>query len=196
MVLEALFIRLAQFKKVESFDHIIGKLDLVVKGLANGPGLPEQREVFEEPRQKALGVSEDKEQPYVATEPPEDLTQTWQQLLSVFNDRCPSLMPSLEKALLTKVSKDSLEITVQGNSFYTARLRDEKGMAAMRDICKQVFKRDMKIKIAEAPDATPKNNRSKENDRTRRLRREALSHPMVAEALEVFQGKVVSVKIL
>lgn len=196
LALEALFIRLAQFQKVESFDHIIGKLDLVVKGLSKGSGLPEQREVFEEPKQKALGVSEDKELPYTATESPEDLTQTWQQLLSVFNDRCPSLMPSLEKALLTKVSKGSLEITVQGNSFYTARLRDEKSMAAMRDICKQIFKRDMKIQIAEAPDTTSKNNRSKESDRTRRLKKEALSHPMVAEALEVFQGKVVSVKIL
>ena len=196
LALEALFIRLAQFQKVESFDHIIGKLDLVVKGLSKGSRLPEQREVFEEPKQKALGVSEDKELPYAATESPEDLTQTWQQLLSVFNDRCPSLMPSLEKALLTKVSKGSLEITVQGNSFYTARLRDEKSMAAMRDICKQIFKRDMKIQIAEAPDTTSKNNRSKESDRTRRLKKEALSHPMVAEALEVFQGKVVSVKIL
>jgi len=196
LALEALFIRLAQFKKVESFDHIIGKLDLVVKGLGKGSGLPEQREVFEEPKQKALGVSEDKELPYVAAESPGDLTQTWQQLLSVFNDRCPSLMPSLEKALLTKVGKSSLEITVQGNSFYTARLRDEKSMAAMRDICKQVFKRDMKIQIGEAPDTPSKNNRSKESDKTRRLRREALSHPMVAEALEVFQGKVVSVKIL
>ena len=196
LALEALFIKLSQFKKIESFDQIVGKLDLVVKGLAKGSALPEQRGVFEEPKQNALGVSEDKELPYAATESPEDLTQTWQQLLSVFNDRCPSLMPSLEKALLTKVAKGTLEITVHGNSFYTARLQDEKSMAAMQDICKQVFRRDMKIKIVEAPDTASNNNRSKESDRTRRLRREALNHPMVAEALEVFQGKVVSVKIL
>jgi DNA polymerase-3 subunit gamma/tau len=196
LALEALFIKLAQFRKVESFDHIISKLDLLAKGLAKGEGIPKQREGFEEPKQEAVGISENKELPYVATEPHEDLAQTWQQLLSVFSDSCPSLMPSLEKALLTKLNEGSLEITVRGNSFYTARLRDEKSMAAMRDICKEVFKRDMKIHIVETPDTASRNDRSKESDRTRRLKKEALRHPMVAEALEVFEGKVVSVRIL
>ena len=37
---------------------------------------------------------------------------------------------------------------------------------------------------------------NKENDKTRRLRKEALSHPIVTDALDVFQGTVVDVKIL
>jgi DNA polymerase-3 subunit gamma/tau len=196
LALEALFIKLAQFEHILSFDQIISKLDLMAKRIEKGHGLPEKREVFEQPKQEALGVAEKEDPPYVKTRHSEDLTQTWQQLLSVFKERHPFLTPSLERAVLTRVAGDSLEITVHGNSFYTSRLRDEKGMAAIREICREFFKEEMSIKIEEAPGATSKNKRSTESDRTRRLKREALRHPMVAEALEVFQGKVVDVKIL
>jgi DNA polymerase-3 subunit gamma/tau len=98
--------------------------------------------------------------------------------------------------MLTKVDENLLEITVHGNSFFAARLRDEKSMDAIRKISSQFFGRKMNIKIEQVQGATFQENQLKENDRTSRLRKEALSHPIVTEALEVFQGKVVDVKIL
>ncbi len=53
----------------------------------------------------------------------------------------------------------------------------------------------MKIKVVDAPEEAPKKGQHRESDRTRRLKREALSHPVVTDALEVFQGRVVEVKI-
>ena len=196
LALEALVIKLGQFKQLVSFDQIINKLDDVAKRLERSNGLPPPKEVFENPKQEALSVSEKKEPPYVSPRPSENLAQTWQQLLSVFNERCQSLMPSLEKAMLTKVDENLLEITVHGNSFFAARLRDEKSMDAIRKISSQFFGRKMNIKIEQVQGATFQENQLKENDRTSRLRKEALSHPIVTEALEVFQGKVVDVKIL
>ena len=196
LALEALVIKLGQFKQLVSFDQIINKLDDVAKRLERSNGLPPPKEVFENPKQEALSVSEKKEPPYVSPRPSENLAQTWQQLLSVFNERCQSLMPSLEKAMLTKVDENLLEITVHGNSFFAARLRDEKSMDAIRKISSQFFGRKMNIKIEQVQGATSQDNQLKESDRTSRLRKEALSHPIVTEALEVFQGKVVDVKIL
>jgi hypothetical protein len=69
-------------------------------------------------------------------------------------------------------------------------------MAVLQDICSQFFGREMRVNIREAPRTTSENNQPKESDRIRRLKKEALSHPIVAETLEVFQGKVIGVKIL
>ena len=98
--------------------------------------------------------------------------------------------------MLSKVAEDFLEIRVRGNSFYTARLRDKKSTAAIQKVCSQFFGRNMTINITEVQDKTSENNYPKESDRTRRLKKEALNHPMVVDTLEVFQGRVVDVKIL
>jgi hypothetical protein len=54
----------------------------------------------------------------------------------------------------------------------------------------------MKIKIVESGKVAPQKGQRKESDRERRLRKEALDHPLVTDALEVFRGRVVDVKIL
>ena len=198
LALEALFIKLAQFENVVSLDQIIDKLDRVAKGLGESYAPFEQKESVQTPKQESVGISGKIEHGDVTPRYSENLEQTWQQLLSIFNERCQSLVPSFEKAMLTRVGEDFLEITVRGNSFYLARLRDEKSIATIQEVCSQFFNRNMMIKIEEARDRIPRNNqlKDKETDRTKRLKREALSHPVVTDALEVFQGRVVDVKIL
>jgi hypothetical protein len=137
---------------------------------------------------------------------PESLVQTWEKILALLDEQCKSLIPVLEKASLNKVGKDfieitvggnSFEITVGGNSFYATRLRDEKCMAQIQDICSRVFGRKMAIRIVERQDKNGAQGRpSEETDKARQLRKEALGHPTVTDALEVFEGTVVDVKIL
>ena len=83
-----------------------------------------------------------------------------------------------------------------GNSFNTVRLKDKKSVASLEKVCERFFKRKMKIKIAESGKAAPRKVQHKESDKDRRLRKEALDHPLVTDALEVFKGRVVDVKIL
>jgi DNA polymerase-3 subunit gamma/tau len=127
----------------------------------------------------------------------EDLSNTWRQLLEAFNKRCPTLAPNLEKASLTRIDKDILEISVTGNSFYTKRLQEKKSISALQDVCSQFFGRKMRIKILEAGGKGAQGGtKTKESDKERRLRKEALSHPLVTDALDIFQGRVVDVKIM
>jgi hypothetical protein len=196
LALEALFIKLVQLKDLVSFDRIIDKLDGLTKGMEKAPGLCVDGKGPREEKKEILKASEERELPRAAARPVESLSQTWRELLSLFGDHLPSLVPSLEKAVLTKVGENALEIAVRGNSFYMNRLRDNKSMTVMHEVCRQFFGREMRVHIREAPETTMENNQPKESDRMRRLKKEALSHPMVAEALEVFQGKVVGVKIL
>ncbi len=196
LALEMLFIKLAQLKPVVSFDEIIKKLGHLAKEVTTGHGITEVKEVRqglqpETPPAPELATESEQE-----SESSENLAQTWQQLLAVFSESCPTLVPILEEATLTEIGKDFLEITVTGNSFYTARLRDKKSMASIQKVCDQFFKRRMKIKIVESGKGTSQKRQHKESDRERRLKKEALAHPLVTDALEVFQGRVVDVKIL
>jgi hypothetical protein len=69
-------------------------------------------------------------------------------------------------------------------------------MASLQQVCDQFFKRKMKIKIVDAGKEASQDSQHKESDRVRRLKKEALAHPLVTDALDVFQGRVVDVKIL
>ena len=118
-------------------------------------------------------------------------------MLSLLDEQCKSLIPVLEKASLSKVGKNFIEISVGGNSFYATRLRDEKCTAQIQEICSQVFGHKMTVRVVERQDKNSSHGKtSGETDKARRLRKEALGHPMVTDALEVFEGTVVDVKIL
>jgi DNA polymerase-3 subunit gamma/tau len=206
LTLEALFVRLFQLKKVTSLDRIIASIDTVAKSLEKHVERP-----VEEPVQKQDTKRKDNAAPSEQKEPspllgqeedqargiPESLVQTWEKILALLDEQCKSLIPVLEKASLNKVGKDFIEITVGGNSFYATRLRDEKCMAQIQDICSRVFGRKMAIRIVERQDKNGAQGRpSEETDKARQLRKEALGHPTVTDALEVFEGTVVDVKIL
>jgi len=197
LVLEALFIKIAQFKPVVSFDEIVNKLNYLASRLQTGDVSYRQTGVRETPKPGRLFPPKNHEDfPRQNRASAKDLTQTWHQLVSILSDRCPSLLPSLENAVLTKVEDGSLEITVKGNSFYAARLRDKTSVAEIEKACAEFFNRRMKIKVVEESSGPVSNRSQAETDRAKRLKREALSHPVVTDALEIFQGKVIDVKIL
>lgn len=197
LALEALFIKIAQFKPVVSFDEIVNKLNSLASRLQVGDVSYRQTGVRETPEPRRLFPPKNHEDfPRQNRASAKDLTETWQQLVSILSDRCPSLLPSLENAVLTKVDDGSLEITVKGNSFYAARLRDKTSVAEIEKACAEFFNRRMKIKVVEESSGPVRNRSQAETDRAKRLKREALSHPVVTDALEIFQGKVIDVKIL
>ncbi|NVM23499.1 MAG: DNA polymerase III subunit gamma/tau [Desulfobacterales bacterium] len=195
LALEALLIKVAQFMPVVSFDEIISKLDSFGKRFETPCGVSGQSEVREATAPESRPASEHKAASGRKPDSGEDLAQTWQQLVSILKKQSQPLVPVLEKAVLTKVGENFLELSVQGNSFYTARLRDKKSMATIEKVCNEFFNRRMRIKVVDAHKEASQEGQHRESDRTRHLKKEALSHPIVTDALEVFQGRVVDVKI-
>jgi DNA polymerase-3 subunit gamma/tau len=193
--LEMLFMKIAQLEPVVSFDEIIKKLDYLVQEVDTGHAVARGKEVREvlQPETPVTPQPTAPRQEVASSQNPE---QTWQQLLGVFGKECPALAPNLERATLSRIGDDFLEIAVTGNSFSKARLRDKKSVAALQKVCEQFFKRNMKIKIVDSGKGAPQKGQHKESDKERRLKKEALSHPLVTDAVEIFQGRVVDVKIL
>jgi DNA polymerase-3 subunit gamma/tau len=196
LALEAIFVKIAQFVPVVPFDEILNKLDSLAKQFDRRGSVFEPTVVEEGPQGDLPLASEHKGTPVGGQRPVEDLGEIWQQLVSILDQRHRSLGPDFKKAHLTKVDKDFLEITVRGNSFNTARLRDQQSVAAIESACSQFFNRKMKIKIVEDRKHASQTGQQGNSDRNRCLKKDALSHPIVTDTLEVFDGRVTEVKIL
>ena len=195
LALEALFIKLTRFDKVISFEDIINKIDNVAKKLETKAGPTEEKSLYAVPEQELCQICEKEESTNVALRYSGNLEQTWQELFPIFNQQCKALVPCLEKAVLTKIGEDFLEISIGGNSFFTDRLKEKKSMDAIQEVCRQFFERNMQINIVEIEEEAAVEKKFNRNDKAVQLRKEALNHPVVMDALEIFNGKIVDVKI-
>jgi len=118
----------------------------------------------------------------------------WQRIFDLLSDTSPSIAAYLTSSALIKVSDRVVEIEVNGNGFNINMIQRKKNMAVLKRVLSDFFGRKVEpvIHAKIINEEKTKKKRHKEN----RLKQEALSHPLVAETLEIFNGKVVDVKIL
>ncbi len=195
LALEVLFIKLTRLNQVISVEDIINKIDNVAKRLEINAGHAVKKSLYTVAEQELCQICEKEESTNAALKYSGNLEQTWQELFSIFNQRCKALVPCLEKAVLTKIGEDFLEISVGGNSFFADRLKEKKSIDAIQEVCLQFFDRHMQINIVEIAEVASVEKKSTRNDKAVQLRKEALNHPVVMDALEIFDGKIVDVKI-
>jgi DNA polymerase-3 subunit gamma/tau len=89
------------------------------------------------------------------------------------------------------VTDGCLELEVKGSAFTLKSIKKQLGL--LESTCSHVAGSQMRIKLVEnIHESQAKQQKKKE---TNRLKQDALSHPLVMEALEVFDGRVVDVKI-
>ena len=209
LALEMAFIRLDQIKPALPIDELIDKLDLLRQEIHNQPsdGLPAQT-----PGQgtaiSARGAKTDDPQPdalpnqrQTAAEVPSagsdrasDLTATWRQLYDIICKENPPLGASLTKCRLKRVSADAVEIEVLDNGFTLKLLEREKNKDTLNRVCTAYWgaEKTVVLRTATKPDAeSPK----KKSQNEQRLKQKALSHPLVADAIEIFDGKLIDVKL-
>jgi len=122
-----------------------------------------------------------------------DLDSTWNRLFEIISKKHPSLAANLANCTLKSLTDQSLEIEVNGNAFNAQMVRRSKNMTILKNICKDFFSKNIKIIITEKIDS---NNTKDKKDRDNHLKKEALSHPLIADAIEIFDGKAVDVKII
>jgi DNA polymerase-3 subunit gamma/tau len=117
----------------------------------------------------------------------------WQALLSTLQTTHPALAANLKAAKLLKVDEIELELELQGNDFNLKRVRRKDSLEAVQTACHTISGHRPRIHIqGKARDPA---ERLKNIEREAQVKQQALSHPLVAEAIELFGGKVVDVKI-
>jgi DNA polymerase-3 subunit gamma/tau len=209
LALEMAFIRMDQIKPALPIDVLIDKLDHLRQEFYSPPGTERsdrKSDVESEmhaPKPAADGGYSDSPADPAPSSPKtqaitadalKNLDVTWNQLYEIIAQKNPSLGASLSKCRLKQVSADSIEIEVRANGFTLNMLQREKNMAALKRICAQYFGKDIDVVLSchpETDDGSPK--KKSQNDNL--LKQKALSHPLVSDAIEIFNAKLIDVKL-
>ncbi len=206
LALEIAFIRLSQIKPVLPIDLLIEKLDDLKKNL---PAIPANYEVAE--NKDALkyyskipqGISEEPTDSTKLKEscsspsyvPDDNLEITWNKLLDIFSKNHPALAANLAKCSLKKLTKQNIEIEVHGNGYNINMIKRDKNVAIIKELCSKFFEEKMNLTI-KAGNKQNSEKKQQGKNQNNNLKQKALSHPLVTDAIEIFNGKVVDVKIM
>jgi DNA polymerase-3 subunit gamma/tau len=211
LALETSLIRICGIKPALPIDTLIRKVDQLRRQMVESGGTITQAPVNDErsavsgppPAPPTGAGSESATAPVVAkasspqrTYPPQGQAaaeQFWQALLSALQATHPALAANLKRAKLLAADENALEIELQGNDFTLKRVRRRDSLDAVQAACHTISGHRPQIRVqGKTVDPT---ERQKKKERDDQARQQALSHPLVAEAIELFSGKVVDVKI-
>ncbi len=210
LALETIFIRMFQIQPALPIDDLIAKLDHLRQELAGKSTIGEDartasqtmdpakvsapltggqptRSAGQAPAEVAplpSGLTDDSQK---------DLSGIWNTIYERISQKNPSLAANLSKCKLNRVAKNRLEIEVVGNGFTVNMIQREKNLSFLKQICLDYFGEEKQIILTTqtGPDAENQKKKSKNN----LLKQKALSHPLVADAIEIFDGKLIDVKI-
>jgi len=126
--------------------------------------------------------------------PADGLPAVLQNIAQVISRSHPSLAANLKKCCLRQADSSRVEIVAPPNQFVSSMLRRDKNLALLKKVCSDVFGgRPEVIVTADAECGSSSNER---RDRNHTRVQETLNHPVVADAIEIFNGKLVDVQIL
>jgi DNA polymerase-3 subunit gamma/tau len=214
LALETILIRICELKPALPIDTLIHKVDQVRRqiietggvippaanpGKAAAPETPSEEtpsaplgDVLASPAASAVDSPATPQQPF----PPADegdRKRFWQALLSTLQESHPALAANLKAAKPVAIDARRLEIELKGNDFNLRRVRRKESLDAVQAACLAVSGHRPQIVIhGQTPDPVA---RHKKKEREAQIRQQALSDPLVSEAIELFRGKVVDVKI-
>ncbi len=210
LALEIAFIRMDQMEPILPIDMLISKLDVLKQELSNQAGVskPSPEPVIKsetsessqslqaEDLDSALGQSSSVPETSASSgDVLNDPDACWRQLCKIIAETNPSLSASLSKCRLKQVTADRVEIEVHGNGFTVSMLQREKNKIILKKACAQCFGKEKDIALIAKSDSDD-TRALKKNQNDHALKQKALGHPSVADALEIFNGKLIDVKIL
>ena len=123
----------------------------------------------------------------------EERQAAWGRILDLIAKSLPALAASLQQSSLVNAGEGAFEIEIKGNEFSINRIKRLESIEAIRNAVRELYGRSPEIVIhGVVEDPTAK---QKQKNHEEQLRHQALSHPMVSEVVELFQGKVMDVKV-
>ncbi|WP_316348844.1 DNA polymerase III subunit gamma/tau [Desulfuromonas acetoxidans] len=123
----------------------------------------------------------------------------WSQLVAQVRGKSPSLASLLEYGSLMKMALPELVIGYPPSSFHLQQMNDAESRDRLTQLVRELYGLELDLKIqaltndASGPPSLVETKKKKESDRERRLREDALTHPTVKKAIEIFSGDIESV---
>lgn len=211
LALEMVFLKLFQTPPVVSVDLLIERLDRLRGAVQNGMEARSGADVSSPPPlavagpavmsaaagrypERPEGTARASGWPAPSGDPPAappDAQSLWEQVMSQAAGQKPSLAGALTKCRLKSLEGEQLVIEVNGNEYHLSIVRKHLGL--IEQICRDLLGAPARVVVeVNIEDASLKEEQKKKNDL---LKHKALSHPIVLEALELFDGRVIDVKV-
>jgi DNA polymerase-3 subunit gamma/tau len=213
LALEMALIRMLQSKPALPIDVLIDKLDILREEMfaygqrqefvgtaphtainAKDPSAGSQGKTSPDASKSGASRSGAEVEEASATDSPaENSDEAWKRISKIISNKNPSLAANLAKCKIKKMEGHCLEIEVPGNGFTLKMIQREKNMAVLQQVCADVLGSRKDIRLA--PGTKSDDNYQKKKSHENKLKKKALSHPLVADAIEIFDGKLIDVKI-
>jgi len=129
----------------------------------------------------------------VAADSQNPLTAAWQDLVQTVSRNHPSLGANLKKCNLRHADSERVEIVAPASPFISSMLQREKNLSLLKKVCAEVFGGRPEVIVAAAGECV--DSSTERRDRQHSRVQETLNHPVVADAIEIFNGKLVDVQI-
>jgi len=207
--LEMTFIRIVQIRPALPIDDLIQKLDDLRKGIEEnrkthvvtergdrGGGVPGGPYFAGDSECVDRRQEETRSEGAESVDSEESFQQIRQKLLDLIAEDSPALAANLTKCRIKQAGAGSLVIEVTGNGFCLNMVRRKKNLAAIENACKQVFGNKTGVTVTAADEEKESGQKRKNGVPAGRRQQEILTHPVVTEAMELFKGKIVEVKIV
>ncbi len=128
-----------------------------------------------------------------------DDQQQWRDFVVHVQSGMPRVGAVLEHGSLLELAPPLLKIGFAPGSFHLRQLSDKNTIERLNEAARQFFGQPMQLQLEalqgskKAPLSLVAAKKKQETDRERRLRADALAHPLVNRAVEIFSGQVVEV---
>jgi DNA polymerase-3 subunit gamma/tau len=135
----------------------------------------------------------------------DELQGAWKDFVNFAKKKKPPLASLLEHGYPLALGEGLLEISYPEKSFYLDRMQDTDTRSLLGSLASEFFKRPMTVRVSGMnPNSIPRLNPSLEEkeepgggkNSERQKSEEALNHPLVKEAINIFGGRVVEIKNL
>ncbi len=193
LALETVLVRLVQVPPPLTIDALVAKLDALRHPVA-GDSAPAVFAPAQSARVESIAAAEDvaggDAQREVSPTPAKASME--QRLLEAIGQHHPKLSGVLPHCRVTGIDQKRITLEVQGNGFQTELIQRER--QAIEALCRDELGRELSLVVHAA--ASGPSGKSRRGQNRNLVKQEALSHPLVAEAVEIFDGQVVDVRAL
>ena len=124
--------------------------------------------------------------------------QVWEKFMAFAKKEKRMLAGILEHGHLLNLDEEKIELGFASNSFFLESANDAENKKQLKDICEKFFGRSMQVKVSPVKEEVNNQSqvlaRGRAKEKENNSEKEALQHPLVDEALSIFDGKIVEVK--
>jgi len=205
MAFEVVMIKLLNIRPALPIEDLINKIDGLQKQFSSGQGpeftTDEQRlesadseeSVTRSAEESKTSAQMESESPKNTHAPPQKDEDAWQAILGIISERYPSLAPNLNHSKIISQAEDRIEIEVNGSGFNYQRMRTTENIKVLEEIAGTFFGRRMTVVVHPGTNKATLPQKDK-IAAANRVKQDLLHHPLVADAIEIFNGKLVDIK--